>query len=246
MFKRNKFEQQNGNLILYPDYGNIKGFVIVGIIAILFCYGLYSVNEVHHHIGTTKMYYICGATALLLLAGFATAYKKVIIDSLKQKIIVSHFGIQLNEIPFADILDVEMRSGSLPEAFYVVLKRNPIGHSIRLSPTYNQFHQIAKTEFYHQILPLIKNHILDKITIDEKTGPITLKYFKQRAPQLYRYVSVHKIILAVIQLAIAGFFFVLMANFLFPKFAFTEIAIGLFSAVAGLFLILLAFTNTKI
>ena len=40
------------------------------------------------------MYYICGGAVLLILAGFATTYKKVIIDSQKQKIIVSHFGIK--------------------------------------------------------------------------------------------------------------------------------------------------------
>jgi len=45
MSQRNKFEQLNGNLILYPDYGNLKGFVIIGIVAILFCYALYSVNK---------------------------------------------------------------------------------------------------------------------------------------------------------------------------------------------------------
>lgn len=43
MSKRNKFEQLNGNLILYPDYGNLKGFVIIGIVAILFCYALYRI-----------------------------------------------------------------------------------------------------------------------------------------------------------------------------------------------------------
>jgi hypothetical protein len=246
MFKRNKFKQQNGNLILYPDYGNLKGFVIIGIVAALFCYALYSVNATHHHIGAAKMYYICGATALLILAGFATAYKKVIIDSQNQKLIVSYFGIKLKTIAFVDISNVEMRSGSLPHAFYVILKKNPIGNSIRLSPTYNQMQQIAKTEFYHQVLPLIKNYLLDKITLDEKTAPISLKYFKQRASRLYRYVSFQKIILSIIQLAFAGFFFVLMANFLFAKLAFTEIAIGLFSAIAGLFLLLLAFANAKI
>ncbi|MFN0255730.1 hypothetical protein [Pedobacter ureilyticus] len=246
MFKRNKFEQQNGALILYPDYGNLKGFAIIGIVAILFCYGLYQVNATHHHIGTTKMFYICLGTVLLILLGFATAYKKVIIDTQKQKVVVWYFGIQLKEIPFEDILTVEMRSGSLPDAYYIVLKKNPIGHSIRLSATYNQTQQIAKSEFYHQVLPLIKNYLLDKIVLDDhQNEPIQLKHFKQRAPQLYRFVSIHKIILAVIQLAFAGFFFALMANFLFAKFAFTEIIIGLFSALVGLYLLLLAFINAK-
>jgi hypothetical protein len=245
MFKRNKFEQQNGNLILYPDYGNLKGFVIIGILAILFCCALYSVNKTHQNIGNAKMCYIFLGTVLLIMLGFATAYKKVIINGQKQKIFVSHFGIQLKEIAFADILNVEMRSGSLPEAYYIVLKSNPIGHSIRLSPTYNQTKQTAKSEFYHQVLPLIKAYLLDKVTTDQQTEPVQLKYFKQRAPQLYRFVSFHKIILAIIQLAFAGFFFVLTTNYLFAKFAFTEITIGLFSAVAGLFLLLLAFINSK-
>lgn len=247
MFKRNKFEQQNGCLILYPDYGNLKGFVVIGIIAILFCFGLYQVNATHHHIGTTKMYYICIATVLLISLGFATAYKKVIVNSQKQKVTVLYFGIQFKEVSFAEILAVEMRSGSLPEAYYVVLKKNPIGHSVRLSPTYNQTQQIAKSEFYHQILPLLKNYLLDKIILDDyQTKPILLKQFKQKAPRLYRYVSIHKIILAIIQLAFAGFFFVLMTNFLFAKFSFTSITIGLFSALFGLFLLLLAFINAKI
>ena len=246
MFKRNKFEQKDGNLILYPDYGNLKGFVIIGILAILFCYALYSVNKTHQNIGNANMCYIFIGTVLIIMLGFATAYKKVIINGQKQKILVSHFGIQLKEIAFADILNVEMRSGSLPEAYYVLLKRNPIGHSIRLSPTYNQTQQTAKSEFYHQVLPLIKNYLLDKITVDQQTDPVQLKYFKQRAPQLYRFVSFQKTILAIIQLAFAGFFFLLMANFLFAKFAFTELAIGLFSAVAGLFLVLLAFINSKV
>lgn len=245
MFKRNKFRQQNGNLILYPDYGNLKGFMIFGIVAILFCYALYSVNETHHHIGTTKMYYICGGTVLLILAGFATAYKKVIIDSQNQKIMVSHFGIQLKEIPFADILDVEIRSGSLPEAYYIVLKRNPIGHSIRLSPTYNQTQQTAKTEFYHQVLPLIRTYLVDNLSDDLDVKAVKLKLFKLKASQLYRYVSIHKIMIGIIQLAFAGFFIVITSNFLFAKFAFAEIAIGLFSAIAGLFLLLLAFANAK-
>ncbi|RZL42394.1 MAG: hypothetical protein EOP00_23550 [Pedobacter sp.] len=247
MFKRNKFEQHNGTLILYPDYGNIKGFVIIGIIAILFCFGLYQVNATHHHIGTTKIYYICFSTVLLILLGFATAYKKVIIDTQKQNVVVLYFGIQLKEIPFTEILAVEMRSGSLPEAYYIVLKKNPIGHSIRLSPTYNRMQQIAKSEFYHQVLPLIKNYLLDKIILDyRQNDPIQLKYFKQRAPQLYRYVSIHKILLAIIQLAFAGFFFALMPNFLFTKFTFVSIAIGSFSVLVGLFLLLLAFINAKV
>ena len=245
MFKRNKYEQQDGSLILYPDYGNLKGFAIIGFIAILFCYGLYQVDATHHHIGTTKMYYICFGTVSLILLGFATAYKKVIINSQKQTVTVQYFGIQLKEISSADILAVEMRSGSLPEAYYVVLKRNPVGHSIRLSPTYNQMQQVAKSEFYHQVLPLIKNYLLDKIDLNYQTEPIKLSHFKQRATQLYRYVSIHKIILAIIYLVFAGFFFALMANFLFTEFAFAEITIGLFSALAGLFLLLLAFLNAK-
>ena len=59
------------------------------------------------------------------MLGFATAYKKVIINGHKQKIIVSHFGIQLKEIAFADILNVEMRSGSLPEDLLCGTKAEP-------------------------------------------------------------------------------------------------------------------------
>jgi hypothetical protein len=246
MFKRNKFKQQNGNLTLYPDYGNLKGFMIIGIVGILFCYALYSVNATHHNIGATRMYYICSGTALLILAGFATAYKKVTINNQSQKLIVSHFGIKLKEISFADILNVEMRSGSLPEAFYVVLKKNPIGTSIRLSPTYNQLQQTAKTEFCYQILPLIRTYLIEHLSNDLEVKAVKIKHFKQREPQLYRYVSVQKIVLALIQLAFSTFFFTLMANFLLEEFAFKEIAIGLIFAIFGLFYLLLALLNAKV
>ena len=245
MFKRNRYKQRNGNLILYPDYGNLKGFAIIGLVALLFCYALYRVNAIHHHIAEIKMYYMYAATLLLISAGLATAYKKVIINSQTQKVSVSYLGIKIKEIGFADILGIETRSSSLPEAFYVILKSDPIGSSIRLSPTYGMMQQTEKSEFYNQILSLIMQYLVLTKLSDQKNALVEIKYFKRIGIHLYRYISSQKIIFACIQLVMGGFFFILMVNCL-SKFSFTYIGLGIFCAISGLLLNLLALLNLKI
>ncbi|MCZ4244127.1 hypothetical protein [Pedobacter punctiformis] len=248
MFKRNKFKQVNGNLILYPDYGNIKGFTIIGVLCLLFCYALYNTNAKYNNIGTINLYYIFAGTILFLLIGMATAYKKVIINSTKQKIEVSFFGFIIKEIPFNKILSVEERSGSLIPAFYIILKTNHIGSSIRVSPTYSEKQFYEKAAFYNQILPLIRELLATYSSIDEPgiKLPVTFRYFKKTAPHIYRYRSVSKLIFSICNLifslgclAFAVLVFVMMQTW-------TLIFVGILFLVAGLFLLFFAYANSAV
>lgn len=244
MYKRNRFFQKSGSLILYPDYGNLRGFIIIGILAFLFCSALYYMDSLYHHIGHKNLIYIFSGTAIFLILGFSTAFKKVVFDNQSRSVRVLFWGLQLKEIPFADILDVEERSSGIPDAFYIILKSNHLGTSVRVSVSFNQFQHNQKMEFYSNVLPQIKEYLGgNEIVVERQDQGII--HFKLTKQNTYQYISIQKIFISIICLLFSIFLFS-VAYYLRPNGISNIIMIG-FTIICGLvFLILFIINFSKI
>jgi|GEM_PF-1671967 len=241
MFNRNKYQVTENSIILYPDYGNFKGFTIIGIFSLLFIWALYSVNAKYHNIGDDNILYIIACTVLLIGLGFLTAFKQVVFDTDKQSVQSHYFGFFREEIAtFSQILKLEVRSGSFPSAFYIIFKNDPIGNGIRISPTYNNFQQKEYTAFVHNVLPLLRN-LLQETTntiFEEIPGSDLLKKIKLVGNNLYKYVSITKIIFSLFYLVVSVLFI-----FIAWQVKHVPVWLNIVLNAVGLFCILSSFNN---
>ncbi len=144
---------------------------------------------------------------------------------------------------------VDERSGTLPPAFYIVLKNNSLGTSVRLSPTYNQRQQDGKYEFQYQMLPLINRYLNLEAFKELKPEPIIISRFKQNVSGIYQYYSFQKIVFSLACLCLSVFLFAVSGIIIFNPFSVGlvfSIIIALLGALLFLAMFLSDFSSTYI